>query len=389
MRCGYTQGDAMNQLDLTVNQVLEHISANPPSAMEKLRVFWLARSHQRDQFVIELNNSASDLPVVGIVVRGVSFLDPNSLSADVINLMNSNQGLFTSEIQAKLRDRGRLDLVLIAKTHLHLAGTDSQVTLPIWSPVCPGREEPFRIEDLTWQIMEPIDSSRTKINEIASLIYQLDGALLDRLITQSQLDRGELDGLFNEVRIKESSNTKAETLDEFLDKARLARLEIHNPSSFRPSSTGPFIVGRLWSLAGKTAPESMTDKGKKLARALGLSNAEEEPSYTSIISVLGRPNRIERRGERQCRSLISTLQVACRLIEEASPHRNHLKFKGRVSSSRIGTNLLLTIRSVGQLTTAAAHSDTYPCYPVHILQSLSIDLRSALIASITFLQDQP
>ena len=53
--------------------------------------------------------------------------------------------------------------------------------------------------------------------------------------------------------------------------------------------------------------------------------------------------------------------------------------RSELAEWRLGLNVVLTIASVCQFVTAAAHADDYPAYPRLLVRTMSHDLRRALV----------
>ncbi len=116
--------------------------------------------------------------------------------------------------------------------------------------------------------------------------------------------------------------------------------------AFRPSvAKGDAIVSRLHSAWLATSPDGLHRLAKGLASALAIPEVLHGKWHNSIYSIIMRP---------------------------ASPSYPQIP-----EALRFVRNAILVSSCLNQLSTAAAHADGYPPFPVPLLKSLSLDLRHA------------
>jgi len=96
------------------------------------------------------------------------------------------------------------------------------------------------------------------------------------------------------------------------------------------------MVGGLWSVTARTAPDGLARVAGGLAKALQVGDPGVEGHEESILAVIGRPaNPIVDAGKRWAFDVIVTVRAACQCV------------------------------------TVAAHADAYARYPVRLVGSLS------------------
>jgi len=323
--------------------IQELVEWSRPSSVP-LNVFWITMQGERENFAQQLRQLRQELAIVPWVVRGIGFSDPNSVMNDVSSALGAARG----EIEAlhpTVRNCGYLDLVLISRKEWNLAISSSPVTLPAWFPVSPGEVVTCNIMDLTWATAVPISDQVAQMHEMRRLLYELDVVLTARLLQTEATDSRSLHSLWSHL-----SETDGGSFAEEL-KGSDGRLRgIRNPSEFRPSIRSRTVVGYIWAAANSRSSDRTVKVAKALADGLQLSRITVN-GPPPLLAVLNRPsNRNISEETWWCFCLVVAIRTACQFV------------------------------------TAAAHADEYARYPVALLRSVSLDLRSFLDQAVTRLQ---
>ncbi|MFE9092909.1 hypothetical protein [Streptomyces sp. NPDC007264] len=305
----------------------------------ELSGFWFQVRGNRAAYAQELQQHLAGDAVVVLVVRGAPFDNANAVLDDFVVLLEENQEACEKHLTGDPATDRRA-VVLLARNTLQLPQVSSPVRLPAWFPRLGGRTPSVIIEDLTWRAESPLNTAEAAVDDLCQRLFELEGALLDRLHAVCAQKRAETASFWDQVRREGEGPSFA----DFLDGVRRTRREVRNPSSYRPSvKEGSSLVARVWGKVQATPPDGMGKLGKALARALALEEAPDTDWHRSIVAVLFRPS--------------------------ARPPSD---------SQAFATNVLVTIGATCQMITAAAHADAYPSYPVPLIRSMSFDLRQAL-----------
>lgn len=311
-----------------------------------LIIYWVFLSSDRNEFADELKSLDSKIPTVNYVLRRPGmFADPNAVMNDVAGVLDEvrNEIVQHSDV---LSSGVALALVILSRREWKLAITSSPMFLPEWFPAMPSQLVTIRIEDLTWNARVSLRDSVLVMGEVHRLLYDVELALVNRIQRSLAADHRQVQALWAHIE-REGKVTIAEGLRGAKDHLQ----DVRNPTSFRPSTRGPTLVGRIWFKANSTAPDGLTKTAGALASALALDETErfEDPP---LVGVLNRPT-------------------------------NQIGMK-RISWS---FNLILALRNACQLVTASAHADDYPPYSVFLLRSTIDDLRRFLDSAAALLQD--
>jgi len=311
-----------------------------------LNVYWVTVLSDRNDFANELKLLEPNVPIVSYVLRKQGmFADPNTVMNDVVSVLDEVRDEVVQEKEV-VSSGEALALVVLSRTEWKLAITSSPILLPEWFPAMPLQSVTARIEDLTWTARVSLRDSVLAIEEVHRLLYDVEVALVNRVQRSLAADHRLVQALWADIE-----RERKVSVAEGLRQARVYLQGVRNPTSFRPSTRGPTIIGRIWYKASSTAPEGLAKTAKALASALALEETEgfEDPP---LVGVLNRPmNRIG------------------------------------VKRYSWSFNLVLALRSACQLVTAAAHADEYPPYSVFLLRSTIEDLRRFLDSAAALLQD--
>ena len=318
--------------------VIEEIRGRslPAEEGQPLRVFWVRASRDRNGFAQHLRRLRGELPIVPWVLRAGGFRDPNAVMKDVGDVLDSARNDIGAVDEAARESHG-IDLVLISRSDLQLADTSSPILLPEWFPVSPGQMPPVRIDDLTWSARVPLSNQAAALDDLRRILHDIDRALVVRLRASREADRRRTQALWDRIR---PIVAKGETgkFAEWVEDIKKNLNAVSNPTHYRPStSKNPTVVGVLWALANRTAPDRLPQTARALTTALNIEHVDEDA--VSFAAVLNRPsNPIDDARVRWTFSVIVTLRSACQLV------------------------------------TAAAHADSYPRFGAELLRSTSLDM---------------
>ncbi len=332
---------------LTPDNVFEEIKRRRERSDDPVRFYWIDISKEgggdRNRFVRSLHDRAGSNPVRAVILRTPGFMDANSVMNDLAEVLEGcRRDLLSAEMIGRIGRSGHLDIALIARRELKLAITSSPLVLPDWFPLRAGQEVMARIDDLTWTTRVPLSAREAHLGNLQRLLYELDGALLERLrvVGEQDLDRRLQMGFLDRVRAKSESTL---AINELLGVARRELQAVRNPRHYRPRSTGPTAISRLWRATVEKPSSELHQLAKCLAKALQVVPADIGGHAESVVAVLGRP----------------TTPISDPAI-------------------RWAFDVVVTVGAACQLTTAAAHADAYARYPVRLVGSLSRDLQRAL-----------
>ena len=333
---------------LTPANVLAEIKRRREPSDEPIRFYWVDISTEvgggdRNLFVRSLHDEAGSYPMRAEILRTPGFMDANSVMNDLADVLERcKRDLLSVEMRERIGRSGYLDVALIARRELKLAITSSPIVLPEWFPVRAGQEVTARIDDLTWTTRVPLSAPEARIDDLRRLLYEMDHALLNRLrvVGERDSDRRLQMGFLDRVRAKSESTL---AISELLGVAHRELQAVRNPRHFRPRSTGPTAVSRLWKATAEHSSSSLHQLSKCLASALQIDPVDIVSHAESVVAVLGRPT---------------------------NPIRD--------PAVRWAFDVILTVGAACQLATAAAHADAYAPYSVRLVGSLSRDLQRAL-----------
>ena len=293
----------------------------------------------RHSYAATISDLGRSVPIAALVVRHQAFGNPNLIFQDLADLLNERKETLTDpDFVARVRDAGRLAIVLIGRGEFFMPQIDSPITLPAWFPLNPGRTMDSRIEDLTWSAGAPINCPEARISDLSTMLWELEGKLIRRLTQVHSSNHNWTSSFWSKVRADD------ESMHDMISRAENYYANVSNPSGFRPSIRhGGSLVARIWGMTQSASPDELAKCAKSVASALlgefNFSGNRGEP----LVAVLSRPS---------------------------APINN--------AKQRWAASFLVTVRSACQLVTAAAHSDDYSAYPVALLRAVSMDIRCAL-----------
>jgi hypothetical protein len=307
-------------------------------SISEISAYWIQVRGDREDYAANLRQAFQGLPIVVLIVRDISFTNPNAVAMDLIGILESNR----EAVQRTLfPDSSSLHcaIVLLGRTPLAVPQTSSPVRLPSWFRVRAGEIANVVVDDLTWTAEAPLNCEEARIVEICEALYSLEEAIIDRMEVVHHDDHNAGNALMS-IMQQEDGEKYSTLIGEFRD---YHRMKVSAPSAFRPSRReGSSLIGRVWGIVQSRAPEALHGSAKAVAAALGLS---EEHGYgpESLAAVLNRPStRDATEGRRFARSMLVTVASACQFV------------------------------------TAAAHAAEYPNYPIQLIVAFSYDLRRSL-----------
>lgn len=313
------------------------------SADGGIGVLWLAIDGERDPFKCALDDLLSDLPVLVLVVRSRGFDDPNALLADLVSVLNEFQTHCEGRL-APFAGSCSFQIVLLAKKRLSIAQASSPVTLPSWFPICPNQSVHAVVKDETWRLTTAVNDPRTGVPELSPAVYALETALLRRLRARMTTDPASGDALWAQFDEPPKPNLKA-CVDVFLEN----HLTVETPDAFRPTARyGNTLVAQMWRLIQRYGTEKIGRPAAGLAKALGITDQSAAAWNVRFTGLLFRPT-------------------------------------GQQPAARVfASDVVLATAFSCQLSTAAAHADQYPHYPVPLLTSFGQMLLGTLSDAIVF-----
>lgn len=317
------------------------------SSLDTFGAYWYRVIGDRHAYAAELVAEVKSEPVIVLQVRDIRFDNPNALLDDLIALLERNRETCRRMIADGSTDR--CAVIVLARTELNLPQVSSPVQLPDWFPVRGGFVVYTRILDVTWVATTALNCPEACVPDLCGALYRLEKALIARLADTHKRDKAATNALLDYIR-----SDSSEGFLDLLASARESIDSVTNPDAYRPTLKGAQgVVSRLWRCAQTQNPDSLGRVGKALATALQLPVEASWPDDT-LVSILRRPtNRIEG-------------------LER-----------------RFTFNLITTVATAAQFTTAAAHADDYPALPVALVRTVSYDLRRSLSEIETIVSQLP
>lgn len=302
--------------------------------------YWLLVTDARHEFCSRVTEHAGGEPIVPIVVTGAAFQFPNEMAIDFVKVVDANRAAFSNVIERLGAVPPRWAVLLISRSTLDVSFGVSPVTMPEWLPAVGGTTVQVSLEDLTARADGSFRAPEARIEELSSSLYRIETQIAVRLNATHLRDRNQTAPFWQHFRRAKDFAT----LDEFLVANAAWQQTVRNAEAFRPSlKDGKSLVARCWETAVTNSPDALTARGRHLAAALDVPAALTRDWYEGILPVLWRP---------------------------ATPEGT--------SAARFGRHLIVSVATACQLTTAAAHADSYGKYPLILLSALSFDIRRSL-----------
>ncbi|WP_162236242.1 hypothetical protein, partial [Pseudomonas syringae group genomosp. 3] len=229
-----------------------------------------------------------------------------------------------------------ITVVIISNESLLIPQASSPVYLPEWFPVLGGKEIFVRISDVFDSAeLAPLNSEGARIEQLASLLFEAETLLVNRLKYQLTHQEGKVRGLIDSLRSDDGNQggSTASHIQKY--EAHLAGVSVAR--AYRPGAKSKFsLLSQLIYQAIKNSPDATAAFSKKLASALSIT--EMQKLKPSLFSVMFRPS--------------ITLTAT-----EANCH--------------VG---ILAFYQAYQLMNAAAHASEYPSYPASLVLANAKDL---------------
>lgn len=320
------------------SDLIRIIDASP---LEGLNVIWMAVPDSREPLRAELEDRLAERPALVLVIRSRGFDDPNALLADFVGLLNQHRR-YCEDRLANFAGSSSLNVILLAKKTLGMSQASSPVELPSWLPIMPGVTTQAVLHDRTWTTACPVNDQRAGIKEIHEGLHALEGSMLRRLRARVAADHRSGDAFHSVMHDPPGSNFET-CLAEFMS----CHSSVANPSSFRPSlRESRSLIAHIWKLLQQNGTEKIGRPAEKLTVALGVTDEAAEKWRVGFVGLLFRPTGPPTPRRILASDLVTTIALSC------------------------------------QLTTAAAHADSYPAFPVPLLTSFGHALQSSISQAI-------
>lgn len=301
---------------------------------------WVSVSGNRKQLVVDFHDLVKGEPIVGLVVDGRYFENPNMMGNDFVCLLASKRAEIEPRLAMIAGPQGPLVFLLVARGELSTPQSASPVVLPEWLGPWGGIEVELQIEDVTWTAQVAIDNPLCRLGDIAELLYELECVLIARLAHTLKTDMNAANVLLQEARGRYGCDVA-----EFCVRARAGADGVKSRRSYRPAAVKvPSMTGYISQLAARTPPDGLAAAAKKLCVALSWESVRREPICHSLQAVLFRPS----------------------------------DFHTQSPDTMDAMNMVVVVRAASQLATAAHHAGEYPQFSYLLLRATSLDLRTNL-----------
>jgi len=301
-----------------------------------ISVLWHAVGGSRTECQDQLLELTCGLPIAVLLVGPTGFVTPNALIDDICGLLDDNRVACLSMLGDEPLER--CVLIVLSRVPLTIADVSSPAIIPDWFPVGGGEVHNVRIYDALLEARVGLLAPEAHVSEISWQLASIEGALVRRYRLSYEHSKVSAATLLEDLRNDRSAD-KNTGVAEFIEKFERNQLTIRQPNAYRPSlSATDSLLAQIWRLAQDSSSESLRKPAKRLAVAL---------EFPEDLDVPDPP-----------------LTVVLRRSPFTEPHRGIV----------FAQHLMAAIRDSCQLTTAAAHSDQYPSYPVALLNSVSTDL---------------
>lgn len=309
-----------------------------------IHVVWVEVTAPRDDFATSLESLVTDSPVLTIVVRSRGFDDANSILADFIGVLNDSRSYCENRLGSFCHAE-YLYVVLLAKKRLNVPQASSPVTMPHWLPLMPGATVEAIVRDVTWTVEMSLNDSRVAVDRIQEALYLLEESMIRRMKSTVSVDSRLGSSLISQLDDPPTLNF-ADCVREF-DESHKA---VINATAFRPSlRASSSLVGHLWRLVQRTSIDGLGKPAEALSRALGVPEEAAERWSVGYVGLLFRQSNPPSALRKLGLDLVATTGLAC------------------------------------QLTTAAAHADSYPRFSVPLVVSFSGEILNTLSRAVSLL----
>lgn len=345
----------MHSTESPPHRVVETIQRFEQTTTAPINAYWLSVTGNRNDYAARLRPLLRTLKFPVLIVRDRGFTNPNSLMVDLVHLLEHNRTEFLAEL-GPMPAMNRLGMVLLSHGELVVGQSSSPAILPEWLPHLGNMETMCFITDISRRVEVPLKAEEIDSPRVNSALFGVEEALVRRLLEVHHIDASRQDGFFERIRRRSDPGWSG-----FLGGANRSRQGIHDVRAFRPERRqGESVVSRLWQLSRSLPPDQLSSAASDLAAALGADTGHDlRPvrATDSLFAVLARtPGPEESVGQRLCRSILTTVPVACQFV------------------------------------TCVVHSDRYQPFPIGLLTTVVDDLSSALSSietALIHLAEQP
>lgn len=298
-----------------------------------IRILWLKADGKSRSTLADEIRTLEEQVIFPIILRSNLFLTSNALMADLATLISSNEQEFRALKEFPV---SHLTVVIISNEPLSIPQASSPVYLPDWFPILGGKEVFVRIEDVfdTAQLA-PLNSDGARIDQIASLLFEVESIIVKRLRYVSDTQEGKVRALIDSL--KGDGETNGGSTDSHLRNYETHLAGVSTARAYRPGAKSKTsLLSKLIYQVLKNSPDSVAPFSKKMAAALAISTMPKlKPSF---FGVMLRPSLA---------------------LEDAE------------ANSHFG---ILAFYQAYQLMNAAAHAGEYPSYPASLVLANAKDL---------------
>ncbi|QTS85402.1 hypothetical protein JLK41_19060 [Ectopseudomonas khazarica] len=298
-----------------------------------IRILWLNANGKPRSELAESIKQLQDHIIFPIILRSNLFLTSNALMADLATLISGNEQEFKA---LKSVNFTNLTVVIISNEPLSIPQASSPVYLPEWFPILGGKEIFVKISDVFETAeLAPLNSEGARIEQLASLLFDTETLLVNRLKYQITHQEGKVRGLIDSLR--SDGEPQGGSTVSYIQKYENHLASVSVARAYRPGAKSKAsLLSKLIYQVIKNSPDATAAFSKKLASALSLS--EMQRLKPSLFSVMLRPS------------------IALTVAEE-NCHAGILAFY-----------------QAYQLMNAAAHASEYPSYPAALVLANAKDL---------------
>lgn len=339
-------------MKITGERAVALIMESSSYAAPGVETYWFA-VESRTAFCDEIVKARGAAPIIPLIVTG-GFSDGNTVGEDLVRLLRDSQFAFLG-IEANAESH--VVLVLVSRAPLRIPQTSSPLELPSWFPGHGGVQLDVEIKDSRKSLLVSLKGAEAQVPRLHQLVHALEIQML---------------------RILKGNVPALDRMLQLVHRPPIAGEKKADPRCTDPSGLGDFRATFLQSweavLAATTDPAGyrleMSKEPTLAARLVGLLGATSAPdSQGKIASAVAESLRLDLKGPRPLHAV---------LWRPLSKETDATRIAGR--------QLLTTLYVTHQYTTAAAHADAYPSFPVALLGSTSDDLIAALIGFVDHLE---
>jgi hypothetical protein len=319
----------------------------------EIAVFWWVPNGGRDEAAIEIVQGRGSAPLVPFIVRDSSFTNANAIQNDVAKVLEELRSEI-QEIQSKTEPDGPLlGIVLLLREPLSTPACSSPLNLPDWLPRAPGRAVTVVLEPASSGSIAGLGAPESRITALREATWDLDSSLSRSLRSRLALHESLIDSLFSLVK-SSVSNVGAANKSEWVNKSISYLDSVTDVSAYRMGMSRPntVLAGTLGCFV-RLPGDSRERMAKALSQAVGLheidSNVISFPDL-SMVGLIQRPT-----------SAITT------------------------QDRSFAFDILVATLTAHQLSTAAAHADSYPAYPIEYISLISEDVLRIIHSAPRFL----